>query len=316
MAVYPDEFTIRETFLDGIAAEMCRTLICNNNLSPEPVPGPPVDVLAARDACYGPGVGQPGSKATRDAPPKVAPPKAAFGSGDAGYRPSSRAAQCYNCGHMGHYSKDCKAPRAQVRAAHTAAVGGNAKSNTDAEPEELVEDKEALQEEEEPIAGGDAESIQIDGDEYVAVDEEALQEEEEPIASDDAESIQIDGDEYIAVDVYDNDYYTRNDKEEHMFALAEHQDNQCVHMQCVTLQKAADKLQRPSYTSQEKECLMTYVEVNKHPAWMLWDSGSTMMGITPQFVHVNAIHIHELMEPLMLQLGTVGSRAVVQFGTE
>ncbi|KAG6859221.1 hypothetical protein C0995_010577 [Termitomyces sp. Mi166 len=40
------------------------------------------------------------------------------------------------------------------------------------------------------------------------------------------------------------------------------------------------------------------------------------MGITPQFAHVNAIHIHELTEPLMLQLGTVGSRAVVQFGVE
>ncbi|KAG6892995.1 hypothetical protein C0992_011627 [Termitomyces sp. T32_za158] len=40
------------------------------------------------------------------------------------------------------------------------------------------------------------------------------------------------------------------------------------------------------------------------------------MGITPQFMHVNAICIHELTELLMLQLGTVGSRAVVQFGVE
>ncbi|KAG6881415.1 hypothetical protein C0992_001131, partial [Termitomyces sp. T32_za158] len=49
---------------------------------------------------------------------------------------------------------------------------------------------------------------------------------------------------------------------------------------------------------------------------MLWDSGSTTTGITPQFAHVNAIRVHELMEPLMLQLGTVGSRAIVQFGAE
>ncbi|KAG6870269.1 hypothetical protein C0992_000547, partial [Termitomyces sp. T32_za158] len=40
------------------------------------------------------------------------------------------------------------------------------------------------------------------------------------------------------------------------------------------------------------------------------------MGITPQFTHVNAIRVHELTEPLMLQLGTVGSCAVVQFGVE
>ncbi|KAG6886521.1 hypothetical protein C0995_007247 [Termitomyces sp. Mi166 len=41
-----------------------------------------------------------------------------------------------------------------------------------------------------------------------------------------------------------------------------------------------------------------------------------MTGITPQFAHVNAIRVHELSEHLMLQLGTVGSRAMVQFGTE
>ncbi|KAG6894694.1 hypothetical protein C0992_005097, partial [Termitomyces sp. T32_za158] len=264
MAVYPDEFTIREMFLDGIPAEMHCALICNNNLSPEVntvtvflvyvicyeqsaqtalhydqrsscraqgqrqpvkvgtflvkcckmehnrnlrfvvrqtlpaghklVSGPPVNAPVARDAHYGPRVGQPGPKVTRDAPPKVAPPKAAFGGGDAGYRPSSGAAQCYNCGRMGHYSKDCKAPQAQVWAAHTAAVESDTNSDADAEPEELVEDKEAPQEDEEPIAG------------------------------DDAESIQIEGDKYIAVDVYDDDYYAWDDEEEHMFALMEHQD--------------------------------------------------------------------------------------------
>ncbi|KAG6882172.1 hypothetical protein C0992_012537, partial [Termitomyces sp. T32_za158] len=155
-------------------------------------------------------------------------------------------------------------PRAQVRAAHTAAVESDANSDAEAEPEEL------------------------------ANDEEGPQEGEEPIADDDAESIQIDGDEYVAVDVYDNDYYARDDKEEHMFALTEHQGDRRV----------------------QKECLVTYVEVNRHPVWTLWDSGSTTTGITPQFTHVNAIRAHELTEPLMLQLGTVGSRAVVQFGAE
>ncbi|KAG6881097.1 hypothetical protein C0995_003061, partial [Termitomyces sp. Mi166 len=35
MAMYLDEFTIQETFLDGIPAEMCHALIRDNNLSPE-----------------------------------------------------------------------------------------------------------------------------------------------------------------------------------------------------------------------------------------------------------------------------------------
>ncbi|KAG6870548.1 hypothetical protein C0995_012308, partial [Termitomyces sp. Mi166 len=170
--------------------------------------------------------------------------------------------------------------------AHTAAANSDAESNTEEEQEELINDKEVPPEV------------------------------EEPEAEDDAESVHINGDEYVTVDVYDNKYYTCEDDEEHLFALTEYQEDTRVKMRRVTLQKAADKLQRPQYTPQEKECLVTYVEVNGHPAWTLWDSGSTMTGITPQFAHVNAIHVHELSEHLMLQLGTVGSRAMVQFGVE
>ncbi|KAG6872454.1 hypothetical protein C0992_009609 [Termitomyces sp. T32_za158] len=252
-----------------------------------PVQGQAGNGPAGRDARYGPGLGQSAPKAMWDVPPRVGLPKAAFGGRDAGYKPSGGTPRCYNCGQTGHFSKECKAPRAQIRAPHTAAVESNAESNAEADPEETAHDNE-----------------------------EVPQDVEEQSVVDDAERVQIDGDEYVAVDVYDNDYYARDDEEEHMFALTEHQGDGHVHMQRVTLQKAADKLQRPHYTPQEKECLVTYVEVNKHPAWMLWDSGSTTTGITPQFVHVNAIRVHELMEPLMLQLGTVGSCAVVQFGAE
>ncbi|KAG6875121.1 hypothetical protein C0993_010740 [Termitomyces sp. T159_Od127] len=236
-----------------------------------------------RDARSGPGLGQPAPRATRDVPPRVGPPKATFGGGDVGYKSSGGSPCCYNCGQTGHFSKECKAPRAQVRATHTAAV----ESDAEAGPEEPAHDNE-----------------------------EVPQEVEEQSTVDDAESIQIDGDEYVAVDIYDNDYYAHDDEEEHLVALTKHQGNSRVCMRHVTLQKAADKLQRPHYTPQKKECLVTYVEVNGHPAWMLWDSGSTTMGIMPQFAHVNAIRVHELTEPLMLQLGTVGSRAIVQFGVE
>ncbi|KAG6886360.1 hypothetical protein C0995_008343 [Termitomyces sp. Mi166 len=179
-----------------------------------------------------------------------------------------------------------QAPKAQVQAAHTAAADSDAESDVEEDQEELVKDEEVPPEVEDLEA------------EY------------------DAESIHINGDEYVTVDVYDNEYYTCEDDEEHLFALTEYQGDTRVQMRRVTLQKAADKLHRPQYTPQEKECLVTYVEVNGYPAWTLWNSGSTTMGITPQFAHVNAIHIHELSEQLMLQLGTVESRAMVQFGTE
>ncbi|KAG6884211.1 hypothetical protein C0995_010708, partial [Termitomyces sp. Mi166 len=124
----------------------------------------------------------------------------------------------------------CKVLKAQVRAAHTAAANSNAKSNAEEEQEELVND------------------------------EEVPPEVEDPEAEDDAESVHIDRDEYITVDVYDNEYYTCEDDEEHLFALIEYQEDTHVKMRRVTLQKAADKLQRPQYTPQEKECLVIYVE--------------------------------------------------------
>ncbi|KAG6895582.1 hypothetical protein C0992_000528, partial [Termitomyces sp. T32_za158] len=139
---------------------------------------------------------------------------------------------------------------------------------------------------------------------------------EEPANDDKEDPHNVEEQSVVDVDLYNNNYYAHDDEKEHMFALTKHQGDRCVPMQCVTLQKAADKLQWAHYTPQEKECLVTYVEVNEHPAWTLWDSRGTTMGIMPQFAHVNAIHVHELTEPFMLQLGTVGSCAVVQFGVE
>ncbi|KAG5349404.1 hypothetical protein C0989_004140 [Termitomyces sp. Mn162] len=134
---------------------------------------------AGRDARYGPGLGQPAPRAMRDVPPRVGPPKAAFGGGDAGYKSSE----------------------------------SDIESDAEAGPEEPAHDNE-----------------------------EVPQDVEEQSAVDNAESIQIDGDEYIAVDIYDNDYYARDDEEEHLVALTKHQGDGRICMQRVTLQKAADKL--------------------------------------------------------------------------
>ncbi|KAG6897709.1 hypothetical protein C0995_010208 [Termitomyces sp. Mi166 len=65
---------------------------------------------------------------------------------------------------------DCKAPKAQVQAAHTAAADSDAESNAEEDQKELIKDKEGPPEVEDPEAEDDAESIHIDGDEYVTVD--------------------------------------------------------------------------------------------------------------------------------------------------
>ncbi|KAG6859224.1 hypothetical protein C0995_010566, partial [Termitomyces sp. Mi166 len=256
MAVYLNEFTIWETFLDGIPAEIRCALICDNNLLPEvntvtkflayairyeqsahtathydqrssrhaqghcqpvkvgtflakyskmeqncnprlpagqrPGPGPTGNAPVAKESQYTPGAGQPGLKGARDGLPRVSPPKVAFSSGDVEYKPSGGVSQCYNCGQTGHYAKDCKALRAQVRAAYMAAANSNVESNAEEDQEEFIDN------------------------------EEAPPEVEEHEGDDDSESVHIDGDKYIAVDIY-NKYYACDDKEEHLFALTEHQ---------------------------------------------------------------------------------------------
>src|SRR5271156_4442891 len=51
-------------------------------------------------------------------------------------------------------------------------------------------------------------------------------------------------------------------------------------------------------------------------AWMLWDSGSTTTGITPTFAQVANIQVDTLLDPHILQLGTVGSRSSIKHGMD
>ncbi|KAG6869994.1 hypothetical protein C0995_001865, partial [Termitomyces sp. Mi166 len=186
--------------------------IVRHKLSPgqKPVQGPTGDTPVTNENWHAPRAGQPVQKGwdgpPQINPPRVSPPKVMSG-GDARYKPN------------------CKTPKVQLQAVHTAAADSNAESNIEEDQEELVKDEKVPPEEEDLEA------------EY------------------DAESIHIDGDEYVTVDVYDNKYYTHEDDEEHLFALTEYQGDTRIQMQCVTLQKAADKLHRPQYTPQEKECL-------------------------------------------------------------
>ncbi|KAK0494262.1 hypothetical protein EDD18DRAFT_1077400 [Armillaria luteobubalina] len=62
-------------------------------------------------------------------------------------------------------------------------------------------------------------------------------------------------------------------------------------------------------------CLLTYTDVNGIMALTLWDSGSTSMAMSPHFADVSRVLVFNLIEPVTLQLGTVGSCSKINFGT-
>src|SRR6266545_1522688 len=81
--------------------------------------------------------------------------------------------------------------------------------------------------------------------------------------------------------------------------------------------KASEKTRsRPQVPPEDKECLATYIKVGDLDTWTLWDSGSTTLGITPHYAEVANVVVDTLSDPHILQLGTVGSRSIINFGAD
>jgi hypothetical protein len=56
------------------------------------------------------------------------------------------------------------------------------------------------------------------------------------------------------------------------------------------------------------------VKVNGIEAYALLDMGSTTVSITHDFAHVAKLSVIQLENPVPLQLGTVGSRSIINYG--
>ena len=75
------------------------------------------------------------------------------------------------------------------------------------------------------------------------------------------------------------------------------------------------KIERPRRPKAFESCLATFVEINGMEAFALLDSGSSTDAVSPDFAQVSDMRIHTLDNPIPLQLGTVGSRASINYGT-
>lgn len=226
-------------------------------------------------------------------------------------RPLSEV-KCYDCGEFGHYKPDCphKVTRGEprrkeyVRAAHTAARSGS-EAGYDGET-----DEEGSRCSLSPGSSRTGHSEAADS----SAESEAHT--EVPYETD-----------------FDSEFYARSSDTEFIFAMrdtpatceqlnamsdtvddVEDAQTHIVKRRAGTFKSAGPARPRPVVLQDDKACLLTYTEVSGHKAWTLWDAGSTMSSITPSFVDVAGIMAFPLLDPFIIQLGTVGSRAKITHG--
>nr|VWO96523.1 Uncharacterized protein [Ganoderma boninense] len=73
---------------------------------------------------------------------------------------------------------------------------------------------------------------------------------------------------------------------------------------------------RPMVSRREQNCITILARVHGLEALVLFDSGSTTDSISPEFAKVAGARTFELENPAILQLGCVGSRSRISFGTQ
>ena len=75
-------------------------------------------------------------------------------------------------------------------------------------------------------------------------------------------------------------------------------------------------VEHPPKTDSDHQCMAALVKVNGLEAYALLDSGSTTMSITNDFARVAKLSVLQLENPVTLQLGTIGSRSMINYGTK
>lgn len=76
------------------------------------------------------------------------------------------------------------------------------------------------------------------------------------------------------------------------------------------------KLDRPQRSRRQETCLVSWIRINGVDAFTLFDSGSNMDTLSPAFMQVLKTLTQKLENQVPLQLGTVGSRAAINYGTQ
>ena len=74
--------------------------------------------------------------------------------------------------------------------------------------------------------------------------------------------------------------------------------------------------ERPRKSETDRRCMAALINVNGLEAYALLDLGSTTISVTHDFARVAKLKVMQLENPVALQLGTVGSRSMINFGAK
>ncbi|KAH7917494.1 hypothetical protein BV22DRAFT_1135357 [Leucogyrophana mollusca] len=83
-----------------------------------------------------------------------------------------------------------------------------------------------------------------------------------------------------------------------------------------TLRKPEAVGVRPPRDKASQQCLAAFVEINGFRAYTLFDSGSMTDSVSPQTTWIAKLPYFTLENPVTLQLGCVGSRSQINYGTD
>ncbi|KAI0039144.1 hypothetical protein FA95DRAFT_1452319, partial [Auriscalpium vulgare] len=81
------------------------------------------------------------------------------------------------------------------------------------------------------------------------------------------------------------------------------------------LRRHSSSEEQPVRDPQLHQVLAANMRIGNADLYVLFDSGSTTNGISHEAAHVAKMDVFPLKEPMTLQLGCVGSRSRVNFGT-
>ena len=210
---------------------------------------------------------------------------------------------CFACGKEGHYASDPTClkygqprPAARLHAAREA----DAEESLDTESSQGVPEDVADQND---LPESENESP-LQGDQYSSNDEQELED-------------------------YELFEYGDDDEDEHLHALCKASHHiQNEHWAAINntikglpknhkvwVHKSSIPISRPKRAVKDNRCLMTFIVMNGVRAYALFDSGSTTDALSPEFARVANITAHALKQQVLLQLGTIGSKSRINFGT-